>query len=56
MDNPKDMETWAEGIRLMEEYYYFDRPEPSLGAMQWVRYIPALAKGTGIFHYRLGKE
>jgi O-methyltransferase involved in polyketide biosynthesis len=56
MDHPKDLETWAEGIRLMEEYYYFDRPEPSLGAMQWVRYFPILAKGTGIFHYKLGKE
>jgi O-methyltransferase involved in polyketide biosynthesis len=54
MDHPEDMETWAEGIRLIEEYYYFDRSEPSLGAMQSVRYLPALAKGTGIFHYMLG--
>jgi O-methyltransferase involved in polyketide biosynthesis len=56
MDHAKGMETWAEGIRLLEEYYYFDRPEPSLGAMQWVRYFPFLAKGAGIFHYKLGKE
>jgi O-methyltransferase involved in polyketide biosynthesis len=56
MDHPKDMESWGKGIRLMEEYYYFDRPEQSLGAMQWVRYFPLLARGTGIFRYKLGKE
>jgi hypothetical protein len=28
--------------------------EPALKAFRWVRMIPALAKSSGIFHYRLG--
>ncbi len=32
----------------------FDRPEPRLGAAQWMRHLPPLAKGTGIYHYQLG--
>lgn len=48
------LESWGEGIRLLEEWYYFDRPEPRFGSFRWMRYIVPLAKSTGIFHYRLG--
>jgi O-methyltransferase involved in polyketide biosynthesis len=48
------LESWGAGIRLLEEWFYFDRPEPRLGASQLMRYIPPLAKGVGIFHYQLG--
>lgn len=50
----RDLESWGAGIRLLEEWFYFDRPEPRLGAAQLMRYIPPLARGVGIFHYRLG--
>ena len=30
-------------------------PEPHLRAFRWMRFIPFMAKATGIFHYRLGK-
>ena len=50
----KDLEGWANGIRLLDEWFYFDRPEPRLGH-QWMRHIPPLAKASGIFHYQLGK-
>jgi O-methyltransferase involved in polyketide biosynthesis len=53
LKHPKDLETWAEGIKLLEEYYYFDRTEPRLGTAQLMRYIPFFAKSTGIFHYKL---
>ena len=51
----RDLEDWREGIRLLEEYFYFEQPEPRLGASRWLRYIPPLARGTGIFHYQLGE-
>ncbi len=52
----QDLESWAEGIRLLEEWFYFERPEPRMGAMQMMRHIPPIRKASGIFHYRLGKS
>ena len=50
----RDLESWGVGIRLLDEWFYFDRPEPRLGAAQLMHYFPPLAKGVGIFHYQLG--
>jgi len=52
----KDVENWGAGISLLEEWFYFDRPEPRLRASRWMRFIPLLGKATGIFHYRLGSR
>jgi O-methyltransferase involved in polyketide biosynthesis len=52
----KDIETWGDGFRMLGEWYYFDHPEPRLRAYQWIRYFPAVAKSSGIFHYRLGSR
>jgi len=41
---------------MLGEWYYFDHPEPRLRAYQWIRYFPAVAKSSGIFHYRLGSR
>ena len=51
----KDLEKWGDGICLLDTWFPFDRPEPRLAHVQWVRYIPLLAKVMGIYHYRLGK-
>ena len=51
----KDLESWGNGIRLLDEWFYFDNPEPRLSSSRWMRYIPLFAKASGIFHYRLGK-
>ena len=51
--NPQELETW--GLRLLDHWYYFDNPEPRLRAFRWMRFIPFMAKATGIFHYRLRK-
>lgn len=51
--NPQELETW--GLCLLDHWYYFDTPEPRLGAFRWMRLIPFMAKATGIFHYRLRK-
>ena len=50
--NPQELEAW--GLRLLDHWYYFDNPEPRLRAFRWIRYIPFMAKATGIFRYRLG--
>ena len=52
----RDLETWGEDIRLLEEWFYFDRPEPRMGSSNWMRRFPLLAKSVGIFHYRLGQR
>jgi O-methyltransferase involved in polyketide biosynthesis len=51
----KDLESWGTGIHLLSEWSYFDRPEPRLAHIQWMRHIPLLAKVLSIFHYQLGK-
>ncbi|MEI7989478.1 MAG: class I SAM-dependent methyltransferase [Chloroflexota bacterium] len=54
MKHGKDLESWGDGIRLLDEWYPFNQPEPRLEHVRWVRFIPPLAKAIGIFHYRLG--
>lgn len=50
----KDVESWGQGICLLDDWNYFEDDEPRLKAYRWVRLIPPLAKSSGIFHYRLG--
>ena len=54
LKNPRDVEVWGEGIRLLDEWNYYEDDEPYMKAFRWVRLIPSLAKSSGIFHYRLG--
>jgi O-methyltransferase involved in polyketide biosynthesis len=51
----KDVEAWGDGITLLDEWFPFDRPEPRLAHVRWMRHIPLFARIFGIFHYRLGK-
>ncbi len=51
-----DLEAWGSGIHLLEQWFPFDRPEPRLAHVQWMRSIPLLARVIGIFHYRLGER
>jgi O-methyltransferase involved in polyketide biosynthesis len=50
----RDVETWGNGIRMLEEWFYFGTDEPRVKAFRWMRRIPLMGKSTGIFHYRLG--
>ena len=56
LKNDRDVEAWAPGIRLLSQWYYFEKREPRLGAMQLMRYIPFLGRAVRIVHYRLGEE
>ena len=49
--NPAELETW--GLRLLERWGYFDKPEPRLGAASLMRYIPPLANTVYVLRYRL---
>jgi O-methyltransferase involved in polyketide biosynthesis len=51
--NPGELEAW--GLRLLERWGYFDKPEPRLGGAGLIRFIPLLANATYILRYRLGK-
>ena len=51
----QEIEGWGDGIRLLGEWGYFDRPEPRLDHIRWMRHIPLLARVLRIYHYRLGK-
>ncbi len=52
--NGKEVESWGKGIRLLDEWNYFEDDEPKLKPYHWARHIPAIAKSSGIFHYQLG--
>ena len=52
--NPAELETW--GLRLLERWGYFDKPEPRLGSVaNLMRHIPPLANTAYVLHYRLGE-
>jgi O-methyltransferase involved in polyketide biosynthesis len=59
----QELESWGDpstslrtgGIRLLDEWGYFDRPEPRLDHIRWMRHIPLLARVLRIYHYRLGE-
>ena len=50
----RDVEAWGEGIRMLEEWFYFKTDEPRVRPYRWMSRIPLLGKSTGIFHYQLG--
>lgn len=49
--NPAELEAW--GLRLLERWGYFDKPEPRLGAASLMRFIPPLANTVYVLRYRL---
>jgi O-methyltransferase involved in polyketide biosynthesis len=52
---PGTASTPGAAIRLLDEWFYFDRSEPRLGPNRIMRYVPLLNKGNSIVHYRLGE-
>ncbi len=36
----QEIEGWGDGIRLLDEWGFFDRPEPRLDHIRWMRHIP----------------
>jgi methyltransferase (TIGR00027 family) len=54
LKNGKELESWGTGIRLLHEWFYFDEPEPRLGAMRLLRFVPGVRHTARVVHYRLG--
>lgn len=52
----KEVESWGDGLWLLDEWFYFDDPEPRMRPYRWMSIFPFLGKSTGIFHYRLGTQ
>jgi len=50
----KDLESWDPGICLLDDWSYFDRPEPRLDHIRWMRHVPFLSRVLCIYHYQLG--
>jgi O-methyltransferase involved in polyketide biosynthesis len=51
----QELEMWGDGIRLVDEWGYFDRPEPRLRPFRWMAPLWRLLKPMRVFHFRLGK-
>jgi methyltransferase (TIGR00027 family) len=51
----QELESWGDGIRLLDEWGYFDRPEPRLDHIRWMRHISLLARVMRVYHFQLGK-
>ena len=57
----QEIESWGSSspaggrIRLLDEWGFFDRPEPRLAHNRWLRPIEALVRTIRIYHFRLGK-
>ena len=53
LNHAKDLESWAEGIRLLDEFYYFESAEPRLGVMNLMRYIPLVYQKFRYFSFQI---
>ena len=59
LKHAQDLEQWSDAsptsgaIRLLDERYPFQYPEPRLRRILKVRLVPFLAKAIGVFHYQL---
>jgi len=51
----QEIERWGDDIRLLDEWGFFDRPEPRLAHIRWTRHIESLARTMRIYHFQLGK-
>ena len=53
--NSKSIENWGEGIRLLGQWGFFDKPEPRMTPYRWLAPIFRLLKPIRIFHFKLGE-
>jgi O-methyltransferase involved in polyketide biosynthesis len=53
--NGQEIEGWGNGIRLLDEWGFFDKPEPRMDAYSWMAPIFRLFKPMRIFHFQLGE-
>jgi len=49
------VERWGEGIQMLGEWGFFDRPEPRLAHIRRMRPIEAVGRTLRVYHFRLGE-
>jgi methyltransferase (TIGR00027 family) len=49
----QDIERWGDGIRLLDERFPFQYPEPRMRSALKMHLFPFLATAIGVFHYQL---
>jgi O-methyltransferase involved in polyketide biosynthesis len=52
--DPRDVEGWSPGIKLLETFSYFDPPEPRMEFPPWMSRFGPIANGQRILRYLLG--
>ena len=50
----RQVEGWGDGIHLLDEWGFFDQPEPRLESFRWMAPLFRLFKPMRIFHFKLG--
>jgi len=50
----QEIEGWGAGIHLLDEWGYFDQPEPRLSRFRWMAPLWRLLKPMRVFRFRLG--
>jgi hypothetical protein len=50
----RELERWAEGIRLLDEWGFMDEAEPRLRTILWMRPFEKLFRTLRIYHFQLG--
>ena len=56
IDDLKEIETWDEGIQLVERWYYSDRHQNRLGLLGLIKYIPILRQQAKIVHLQFTRS
>ena len=52
----REIEAWGSGIRLLDEWSFFDQPEPRLNSYRWMAPLFRIFKPMQLFHFQLGKR
>lgn len=50
-----ELEDWGDGVRLLDEWGFFDDPTPRLDHIRWMRPLDDLFRTMRIYHFQLGK-
>jgi O-methyltransferase involved in polyketide biosynthesis len=51
----QEIEDWDEGIHLVDQWGFFDQPEPRMDRFRWIGPIFRLLKPMCIYHFQLNK-
>ena len=51
--NSSEMQQWANGIELIDDWFYLDDPEPKIGLLRHLRHVKLFRKTQWTVHYKL---